>query len=109
MCLIVDVVVYRLTANCHPWKKLFQAPTGLGDWISFSFDQVLIRSSSFPVFQICFHVVDFFSIEDVRNWSREVFSMHFCFDIGFEKHSMENVMNLPCSWQFQSICNRSQD
>jgi hypothetical protein len=53
------------------------------------------------------HVINFFSIKNVQNWSGEVFTMYFSFDIGFEKHGMEDVMNLPCGWQFQSVSDRS--
>jgi hypothetical protein len=84
-------------------------PRSLGDRVTFPFDKILIRSSSSSMFQDCFHIINFFSIKNVRNWSGEVFTMYFSFDIGFEKHSMEDIMSLSCGWQFQSVSNRSQD
>jgi hypothetical protein len=80
---IVDVVVCRVTANCHHLKMLLRVPRGLGDRVSFPFDQILIRLSSSSVSQDCLHVVNFFSIKNVWDWPGEVFSMYFCFDVGF--------------------------
>jgi hypothetical protein len=104
MSLFVDCQQITIIRECF-----FGLPRGLGDWVTFPFDQVLIRLSSSSMFQDRFHVIHFFSIKNVRNWSGEVFSMYFCFDVGLKKYCMKNIINSPCCWQFQSICDRSQD
>jgi hypothetical protein len=104
MSLFVDCQQIAIIRECF-----FGFPRGLRDQVTFPFDQILIRSSSSLMFWNCLHVVNFFSIKNVWNWSGEVFAMYFGLNIRFEKHCIEDVMNLPCVWQFQSICNWSQD
>jgi hypothetical protein len=95
MSLFVSCQEITITGECF-----LGFPRGLGDRITFPFDQILVRSTPSSMFQDCFHVIDLFSIKDVRNWSGEVLAMYFGFDIGFEKHGMEDIVNLPCGWQF---------
>jgi hypothetical protein len=102
MSLFVDCQQIAIIQKCFFWF-----PRGLGDWITFPFDEILIRSSSSSMFQDRFHVIHFFSIKNIWNWSGEVLAMYLGFDIGFKKHGMEDVVNLPCGWQFQSISDRS--
>jgi hypothetical protein len=52
------------------------------------------------MFQDCFHIIHFFSIKNIWNWSGEVLAMYLGFDIGFKKYGMEDVVNLSCGWQF---------
>jgi len=84
-------------------------PWVISGWIVFPLDKVLIPSTDLAVIKYHLNFIFFFTINKVRRWVGEAWSVDIGLSEWWKECGMEHIVNFPTFQNIQSISEGSQD